>query len=70
MKSGLFLEFDFGLNDNENDLQFGSGSGYLNGGVQWSFSDRLFLQLNLKNLFENGANRVTREFKIGYFEYF
>ncbi len=65
-----FAEYDFGINDNENDLQFGSGTGYFNAGVQWGFSDRLFLQVNLKNLFENGSNHVAREFKIGYFEYF
>ncbi len=65
-----FVEYDLATNDNENDAMFGSGDGYLNGGVQWNFSDRLFLQVNLKNLFQNGANEVTREFKIGYFEFF
>ena len=66
----FMLEYDLARNDNENDSQFGSGEGYLNAGVQWSFSDRLFLQFNLKNLSRNGSDDVTREFKIGYVEYF
>ena len=66
----IILEYDFAINDNTTGAQFGSGSGYLNTGVQWSFSDRLFLQVNLKNMLENGPGQVTREFKIGYFEYF
>lgn len=64
------LEYDLANNDNENDDKFGSGTGYLNTALQWSFSDRLFLQFNLKNLFKNGPRQVTREFKIGYFEFF
>lgn len=66
----FIAEYDLARNDNNNDAQFGSGDGYLNAGMQWSFSDRLFLQFNLKNLVENGPDQVTREFKIGYFEYF
>lgn len=66
----VIMEYDFAINDNSTGAQFGSGSGYLNAGAQWSFSDRLFLQFNLKNLLENGPGQVTREFKIGYFEYF
>ncbi len=65
-----FIEYDFANNDNEVDLRFGSGRGYLNGGIQWIFADQLYLQFNAKNMFENGPNRVRREFKIGYFEYF
>ena len=63
----IILEYDFAINDNSTGAQFGSGSGYLNAGAQWSFSDRLFLQFNLKNLLKNGPGQVTREFKIGYF---
>lgn len=66
----FIFEYDLARNDNDNDTRFGSGKGYLNLGAQWSFSDRLFLQFNLKNLLENGVATVTREFKIGYFEYF
>lgn len=66
----VLVEYDLARNDNENDTQFGSGDGYLNAGLQWAFSDRLYLQFHLKNLFENGARNITREFKISYFEYF
>ncbi len=66
----LMLEYDFAGNDNKNDAVFGSGKGYLNAGFQWTFSDELFLQFNLKNLLENGPNTVTREFKVGYYQYF
>lgn len=66
----VMLEYDFARNDNENDQTFGSGEGYLNAGARWSISDRFFLQFSLKNLFKNGPNGVTREIKIGYFEYF
>lgn len=66
----VLVEYDLARNDNEHDTQFGSGDGYLNAGLQWAFSDRLFLQFHLKNLLENGARNITREFKISYFEYF
>ncbi len=66
----IIMEYDLARNDNSDETHFGSGDGYLNAGVQWTFSDRLFLQFNLKNLVKNGTNDVTREFKIGYFEYF
>lgn len=63
------LEYDFANNDNENDELFGSGQGYLNAGFQWIFTN-LYLQFNLKNLFKNGPDSVSREIKIGYFETF
>lgn len=66
----FLLEYDLARNDNENEQQFGSGEGYLNAGVQWSFSGRFFIQLNVKDLSRNSADQVNREFKIGYFEYF
>jgi len=66
----VLAEYDFAWNDNENDKEFGSGDGYLNLGGQWTFSDRLVLQFHLKNVFENGPGKITREFKVGYFEYF
>jgi len=65
-----FVEFDFANNDNKIGTRFGSGRGYLNAGLQWIFAEQLFLQFNVKNLMENGPNKVRREFRIGYFEYF
>jgi len=66
----LFAEYDFANNDNENDSVFGSGNGYFNGGIRWLFARQLFLQFNFKNLFENGPNRIRREFRVGYYELF
>ena len=66
----VMAEYDFARNDRRRDMQFGSGRGYLNAGFQWLFSNQLFLQFNLKNIFKNGPESVTREIKIGYFEYF
>ena len=66
----IFMEYDLANNDNESDNLFGSGSGYMNGGFQWTFSEHLLLQFNAKNLFQNGPHKVTREFRIEYFEYF
>ena len=66
---GFLVEFDLARNDNNNS-EFGSGDGYLNLGVQWSFSERLFLEFYLKDILENGLADTSREFKIGYLEYF
>ncbi|MCG8603502.1 hypothetical protein MJD09_00680 [bacterium] len=66
----FMIEYDLARNDNENDARFGSGEGYLNAGVQWSISDRLFLQFHMRDINRNGTSDVNREFKIGYFEYF
>jgi hypothetical protein len=63
-------EYNFAINDNENKDIFGSGSGYMNGGIQWLLSPNFFLQLNLKDLFGNAEQGVNREVKIGYFERF
>ncbi|MFQ5823666.1 MAG: hypothetical protein ACE5JB_06385 [bacterium] len=65
----FIIEYDLALNDN-NDQEYGSGNGYLNAGLQWCFSNRLFLEFNLKNILENGAANTRREFKIGYLEFF
>lgn len=66
----VMLEYDFARNDNMHDQIFGSGEGYVNAGARWSISDQFFLQIDLKNLFKNGPTGVTREIKLGYFEYF
>ncbi|MFQ5709273.1 MAG: hypothetical protein ACE5HO_17590 [bacterium] len=67
----FMLEYDLARNDDSTQA-FGSGDGYLNAGVQWIFSDRLFLEFYLKNILENGQrlSDVSRVFKIGYLEYF
>ena len=63
----LLLEYDLGLNDN-NDDAFGEGSGYLNAGIRWSFSDYLIFQFNFKDLLGNSrfSDSAEREIKIVY----
>lgn len=69
---GVMAEYDLGTNDDKAEELFGQGYGYLNVGLQWIFSNRLFLQFNLKNLLLNRKDATTwgREFKIVYFESF
>jgi len=69
---GLVAEYDLGSNDDKAKELFGQGYGYLNVGVQWIFSQRLFLQFNLKNLLLNRKDVSTwgRGFRIVYFESF
>jgi len=69
---GLVAEYDLGSNDDKAKELFGQGYGYLNIGVQWIFSERLFLQFNLKNLLLNRKDVSTwgRGFRIVYFESF
>ncbi|NIN00634.1 MAG: hypothetical protein GTO24_21875 [candidate division Zixibacteria bacterium] len=68
----LVAEYDLGTNDDKAEELFGQGYGYLNVGVQWIFSERLFLQFNLKNLLLNRKDVSTweRGFRIVYFESF
>ncbi len=65
-------EYDLGTNDDKAEELFGQGYGYLNIGVQWIFSEKLFLQFNLKNLLLNRKDVSTwgRGFRIVYFESF
>jgi len=71
----LVAEYDFALNDNLEDRQFGEGYGYLNGGLRWLFSKRLLLEFDLKNILRNGhgespSARVGRTVKISYYDSF
>ena len=69
---GVVGEYDLGTNDDKAKELFGKGYGYLNLGVQWIFSDQLFLQFNLKNLLLNRKDASTwgRELRIVYLESF
>jgi len=69
---GVVAEYDLGANDDKAKELFGRGYGYLNVGAQWIFSERLFLQFNLKNLLLNRKDASTwgRGFRIVYFESF
>ncbi len=66
------VEYDLALNDNKSSSPYGKGRGYLNTGLRWIFSDRLNLEIDLKNLLVNrkNAKSFSRELRIIYLEYF
>ena len=63
----LLCEYDTGINDNGGSA-LGSGKGYLNGGIRWSFQETLFIDFLWKNIFENHENRPGwgREIRLLY----
>lgn len=67
----ILCEYDTAINDNS-DNAIGSGKGYLNAGVRWSFEQRLFLEFAWKNILENGDKipGSSREVKLVYMTYF
>jgi hypothetical protein len=68
----LLADYDLATNDDDKDGHFGTGNGYLNAGVRWTFADKLSLEFDLKNLVDNreGAPRVSREVRIVYWNHF
>jgi len=72
----LIGEYDLALNDNREDNVFGEGIGYLNVGLSWVFAERLRIQFDLRNLFENSEGdfkeigQWSRGIQIDYLEYF
>ncbi len=69
---GFLVEYDMALDDDRDTLALGKGRGYLNAGVRWLFMDRLKIEVDLKNLFNNrrGVNSFGRELRIMYLEFF
>ena len=67
----LLVEYDFALNDNE-DNSLGSGRGFLNAGIRWFVSRQFMVEFDAKNVFRNGRRNPNpdREIRIGYFERF
>lgn len=67
----LVAEYDFGLNDND-DNALGSGKGFFNTGVRWAVSKQFAVMFDLKNVFRNGHRnpQPDREIRIVYFEKF
>jgi len=67
----LAAEYDFGLNDND-DNALGSGKGFLNAGLRWAVSEQFSVAFDLKNIFRNGQRnpQPDREIRIVYFEKF
>jgi hypothetical protein len=67
----LLGEYDAAINDNS-DNAIGSGKGYLNAGVRWSFSQRFFIEFSWKNILENqdqvfGSSREIRMIYVAHF---
>ena len=67
----LLVEYDFAINDNA-DNSIGSGNGYLNAGVRWTFAHKLDIEFDIKNLIENSKQNPmpSRELRLVYLEYF
>jgi len=63
----ILCEYDAAINDNQNKA-LGSGKGYFNAAVQWSFNQTLYVEFDWKNIFENGKNidGSSREIKLIY----
>ena len=64
-------EYDFALNDNRGET-FGSGNGYLNAALRWSFVDELIIEFDVNNILGNRKDTAaaSREIKIIYLEFF
>ena len=67
----LLAEYDFALNDNE-DNTLGSGRGLMNVGGRWAASKQLALEVDFKNVFRDGHRNPNpdREIRLLYFEKF
>jgi hypothetical protein len=67
----LLAEYDFALNDNE-DNTLGSGRGLMNVGVRWAASKQLSLEVDFKNVFRDGHRNPNpdREIRLLYYEKF
>ena len=55
---GLFGEYDFATNDNENK-NITADRGYLNAAITWNFGDVFTLEFDLKNILRNAKNNFT-----------
>lgn len=64
----LLMEYDFAINDNE-DNSLGSGRGRLNVGGRWMPSERLNLEVDVKNLFRDGkrSESIDRQIRLVYY---
>jgi hypothetical protein len=67
----ILSEYDTAINDNS-DNAIGSGKGYWNAGVRWSFAQRFFVEFNWKNILENRNNMPgsSREIRMIYVAHF
>lgn len=67
----LLAEYDFALNDNSNN-SLGSGNGYFNAALRWTFVEKLVIEFDVNNILGNrvGSDAASREIKIIYIEFF
>ncbi len=65
-------EYQAAFNDNSDSSPYGTGRGYLNMGVLWTFSDQLQLGAIFKDILDNSGvtESITRELRITYMERF
>lgn len=63
----ILADYDIAVNDNSK-LALGSGKGYLNAGIRWTFAERVFVEFAWKNIFENSDYSAGsgREVKLYY----
>jgi hypothetical protein len=63
----LLCDYDTAINDND-DKALGSGKGYLNAAVQWSFNQTLYIEFDWKDILENRDSLPgsSREIKMIY----
>ncbi len=69
------VEYDLGLNDNKENGVYGEGGGFLNTGLTWTVNERFALDLQFRNLSENGETDASlsdwnREVRIRVMEFF
>lgn len=67
----FLAEYDFAFNDNRN-IGFGKGNGYLNAGLRWSLATGLTLGFDLKNIVKNQkyVSYANRTLKVEYIRTF
>lgn len=69
----LLLEYDGALNDNTGKTSFaGKGRGYFNASIKWLFTDKLEIELILKDMLTNRREAATfsRELRLMYIDSF
>ena len=74
----FLVEYDLATNDNEDNVGFGEGKGYLSAALLWRMTETLHFQVDLHNLLENGEQgglerdpgEWSREIRITYRDYF
>jgi len=66
----LLVEYDTALNDDGN-IEYRKGNGYLDAGIRWAMSANLMLEINFNDINQNTYSEYTnREIKVMYSESF